>query len=570
MHEKSILLYIERIEKKICRSNSDKLRLQELQEQVTKIQDQKRVLQAEFSRKQAQTNCKNFNEDKFLDILSNLKDLNAKSASESKAFRQAGSLRRQVRHFGEQELDKATRDLEATKSKADRVDKQVLENTYLIDGLKFKIKVLKADVDTIKKRLVEWLQINSIQEGFLKRIYERNYDAGFKQLFSQNVLNILRNQHNGNFFESKIEIFDKRARMEKQTADMNGLFDECANFVARNKSVDVLNKQLVEEIDALNKQTSEAEDFKRVKAFIERETANLRNLYTKIESTCTDKEGTNSELSTIGAKTLPESYADLASLLIKMYKTSIYTHEQRRQYQFSMNSRKAQTKKEIVRLEEYLWVIHKEADEKPTHNNDEELAKELAKVHLTRKSVWVLSEANDFFWNYAKRCQALITAINKICIITEYDYQVIIKKPFFISLDHNSHPSIHEMRQSKFAPEAVDAQPASPKRTRSRDSIELNQENECLIRWFVSYFPQITIRERHDLFDETEAFYANMLTSMSEFKEFISEIQAECKKNGEHVRTLLSKRLIKRSRKRLDTEKQNILNRSSIKAKKVS
>lgn len=574
MNEQTLRIHIERIEKKFYRTNSDKVRLDELHREINILHSEKHSMANEFKDRQNEAKNKPFCKEVFNSILNGLRHQNSlcvkkrdKITGIKKVAHKAISKERIETMHLEKPIKMKENTFLGTKT---NINNNYYENEQLIN----KLSVLTSDVDTVKKRIISLIEVEDIQTGQLKSIMDKSLFAHFKKLFSFNILK----KHQKGFKEtaSMLESVCEKQQLiiEKNKSVVSKIYDNYAMLNMEIKKLSMEHELVLKEVKELEEKGDENAQLQKNNAIIAEKTELLHKLVEILRENYSDIVidigRTTSAIDGSSSDLFEPNY--LVSKILRYYGTALHIVDKSHQSLVQLQLHK-ERKKDLFR--ELLSSANSQVYEMKTPRQDVTLTTHLENSQQfmnLQKNIGFLIESKNFIVSFSKRIQKIVDTINKVSVMLDFNYQFIIMCPFYTrSKVIQKQRSNADFMSSHLLTEENDLET-----TQIITMGLINEQSNMGIReqpsrWAPSHNP-LAANYNSKLFNNVMTFYEDVLSTFDLFHIYFKQICEECKSDFKQRNISLSHSIRNISRRRNASEKPSMhkQRQTNLKEKHVS
>ena len=543
MSEYSLKMNIERIEKKFYRTNSDKLRLDELHREMDMLLKEKKALMNEFNEKQTDIKNSSYNNKVFKNILSSLKNENTSIGKRRDNLLYRIKYIEKVNNNEKDKHKKLIKPMNFKKETYFRVTSNLLNNEFEKDKLTHKHSIIVYDIDILKERVSNLIKIANYQSFHFKKIMDKQLFAHFKRLFSFNILK----KHQRYFKDSNMMMNSIQNQQQKvyhynkETVDV--LYDDCAHLNLKIKQLTKIHEEVLQEVRQIEEKKEEASKLKQNNLYNSRAIESLYTIINTLNNKYSEIILNNEGISEIETKTIncSEDYKVNVLKIIDFYRSFLlaidYSHKRLSEVQ-SQIGRKKKLYKEVLDSADLNKPQNKKSKQNYYHIS-----------HIENNQLFInlqdnlsfLVNVRNFVMSFSKRLHKVINTINNVCLILDFDYQFIIMCPFY------STPSKINKKRSNF--DIMTSHLLTDEKNNEltpisnldilNDSFTQNNESNSN-NWTLMRNPYVISNNKRKL-DHVMSFYDDACTTLEKFIEYFTMIQNECKNDFKKRKTTLSK-----------------------------
>lgn len=529
MDEKTLRTYIDRIEKKFYRTKSDKLRLSELNNQVTILHHEKNLLINEFKELSNEDKKKPFCKKTFNNILNELLKMNKMERDKKKKLEDAKVQARKEIVIKKNIIKKNNQPKKHKDKKFKELQSKLLLEEYENEKLISKVSILTKDIKIYNKRIVSLIEILKLQTNQADKIMENKIYAQFKKRFSINLLKENQKLHKKNTFEVE-NVFNKRnSQLQNNKIIINQLYDECAILNLDIKKTKNRNNSLLEDIKELNKEGEKFNTLNKSRSELSLMIEKLRKLVDFLSHNYAQPFKRMIEKNPAYQDIDPYDYTVLTEFILKFFKNYLNFNNKLHSNLNELQMQKEMKKEKLKELDMSIKLMNPSIDKreiKMVQRNRIENSHDFLK---TKRAVSFLLQLASFLSSLAIRIHTLLTSINNICHLLDFNYQFIILCPF------KTVKQVNEIKTNKLHTSVV-----IKSSNNKRDSLnnKLGCDETEINRWLEKNL--FFVMKSHSS-SRIQFFYDDIIDRFKLFYDYMKEIKEKCSKEPQLKHLSLSK-----------------------------
>ena len=551
-------LYIERIEKKFYRTNSDKHRLDELQREMNTLKEEKTLIAKEFKDRQKAEQSKPFVKMKFHNVLNQLKDNNNEIDARRKKLikvlsnREKTTAQDKIGHkltpnIGKNKVQDLT-----------NVNTSLVHNEIEKEQLVNKLSNLTADISVIRRRIVELSEKENVQSVHLKSISDKKLVAKYKEIFSFHILDRQQKSFKENVTNMGMLLDTKQFHMEKNKNAVERLYENCALMNMEYKKLSKEHEdglQKAKELDGTDITISKLE---KNQTLIAKRTEKMHKIVNSLT------EGHPEFVSDLEESTIlsplkcedPSDFNYFVHQIINAYKNALHiinrSHNQVTELQLQI-----ERKKEIYK--EFECIFHAKEHEQIIQRDSSRSNTRLENTQLyinVRDNTSFLVKCKNFIISFVQRLHKVIDSINKVCLMLDFEYQCIILCPFSkkslelkkdkLNVDLYASQYVNNLNETNV--DQLCCTDTCTKDKLSKDSPSSNLEA----------LPPLMHNLDPKTWHGVIYFYDDIMIMFRDFSNYLTEINTECQGDFQHRKVSISTNLRPPNKKKVTIEKSSI------------